>query len=142
MYIVESLREKYVRAQKERNPDSKIYSYYLSVALKVEKDGGAEKKIINEFQKAIKELKDNMKYVSSSAREEIQHEIDVVSEYLPKQLSAIEIEQIVLQVKSELGYENSIPRKEMGKVIKAVKSKVGDSSDGQTISSIVKEYVE
>lgn len=142
MYIVESLRKKYVRAQKERNPDSKIYSYYLSVALKVEKDGGAEKKIINEFQKAIKELKDNMKYVSSSAREEIQHEIDIVSEYLPKQLSAIEIEQIVLQVKSELGYENSIPRKEMGKVIKAVKSKVGDSSDGQTISSIVKEYVE
>lgn len=142
MYIVESLREKYVRAQKERNPDSKIYSYYLSVALKVEKDGGAEKRIINEFQKAIKELKDNMKYVSSSAREEIQHEIDIVSEYLPKQLSAIEIEQIVLQVKSELGYENSIPRKEMGKVIRAVKSKVGDSSDGQTISSIVKEYVE
>lgn len=142
MHIVESLREKYVRAQKERNPDSRIYSYYLSVALKVEKDGGAEKKIINEFQKAIKELKDNMKYVSSSAREEIQHEIDIVSEYLPKQLSAIEIEQIVLQVKSELGYENSIPRKEMGKVIKAVKSKVGDSSDGQTISSIVKEYVE
>lgn len=142
MYIVESLREKYVRAQKERNPDSKIYSYYLSVALKVEKDGGAEKRIINEFQKAIKELKDNMKYVSSSAREEIQHEIDIVSEYLPKQLSAIEIEQIVLQVKSELGYENSIPRKEMGKVIRAVKSKIGDSSDGQTISSIVKEYVE
>lgn len=115
MHIVESLREKYVRAQKERNPDSRIYSYYLSVALKVEKDGGAEKKIINEFQKAIKELKDNMKYVSSSAREEIQHEIDIVSEYLPKQLSAIEIEQIVLQVKSELGYENSIPRKEMGR---------------------------
>ena len=47
-----------------------------------------------------------------------------------------------MQVKSELGYENPIPRKEMGKVIKAVKSKVGDSSDGQTISSIVKEYVE
>ena len=83
-----------------------------------------------------------MKYVSPSAREEIQHEIDIVSEYLPKQLSTIEVEQIVLQIKSELGYENSIPRKEMGRVIKAVKSKVGDSSDGQTISSIVKEYVE
>ena len=142
MYIIKSLREKYVRAQKEKNPDSKIYSYYLSVALKVEKDGGAEKEIIKEFQKAIKELKDNMKYVSSSAREEIQHEIDIVSEYLPKQLSTIEVEQIVLQVKSELGYKNSIPRKEMGKVIKAVKSKIGDASDGQTISSIVKEYVE
>ena len=142
MYITKSLREKYIRARKEKNPDSEIYSYYLSVALKVEKDGGAEKEIIKEFQKAIKELKDNMKYVSSSAREEIQHEIDIVSEYLPKQLSTIEVEQIVLQIKSELGYENSIPRKEMGKVIKAVKSKVGDSSDGQTISSIVKEYVE
>ena len=142
MYITKSLREKYIRAQKEKNPDSKNYSYYLSVALKVEKDGGAEKEIVKEFQKAIKELKDNMKYVSPSVREEIQHEIDIVSEYLPKQLSAVEVEQIVLQIKSELGYENSIPRKEMGKVIKAVKSKVGDSSDGQTISSIVKEYVE
>ena len=142
MCIVESLREKYIRAQKEKNPDSKIYSYYLSVALKVKKDGGAEKEIVKEFQKAIKELKDNMKYVSSSAREEIQHEIDIVSEYLPKQLSTIEVEQIVIQVKSELGYESSIPSKEMRKVIKAVKSKVGDSSDGQTISSIVKEYVE
>lgn len=142
MCITESLREKYIRAQKEKNSDSKIYSYYLSVALKVEKDGGAEKEIVKEFQKAIKELKDNMKYVSSSAREEIQHEIDIVSEYLPKQLSTIEVEQIVHQIKSELGYENSIPRKEMGKVIKAVKSKIGDASDGQTISSIVKEYVE
>lgn len=142
MYIAKSLREKYIRAQKEKNPDSKIYSYYLSVALKVKKDGGAEKEIVKEFQKTIKELKDNMKYVSSSAREEIQHEIDIVSEYLPKQLSTIEVEQIVLQIKSELGYENAIPRKEMGKVIKVVKSKVGDSSDGQTISSIVKEYVE
>lgn len=142
MYIIKSLREKYIRAQKEKNPDSKIYSYYLSVALKVEKDGGAEKEIIKEFQKSIKELKDNMKYVSPSAREEIQHEIDIVSEYLPKQLSTIEVEQIVMQVKSELGYENSIPRKEMGKVIKTVKSKIGDASDGQTISSIVKEYVE
>lgn len=142
MYITESLREKYVRARLKKNPDSKIYSYYLSVALKVEKDGGAEKEIVKEFQKAIKELKDNMKYVSPSAREEIQHEIDIVSEYLPKQLSTIEVEQIVHQVKSELGYENSIPRKEMGKVIKAVKSKIGDASDGQTISSIVKEYVE
>ena len=102
MCIVESLREKYIRAQKEKNPDSKIYSYYLSVALKVKKDGGAEKEIVKEFQKAIKELKDNMKYVSS-AREEIQHEIDIVSEYLPKQLSTIEVEQIVIQVKSELG---------------------------------------
>lgn len=74
MYIIKSLREKYIRAQKEKNLDSKIYSYYLSVALKVEKDGGAEKEIVKEFQKAIKELKDNMKYVSSSAREEIQHE--------------------------------------------------------------------
>lgn len=142
MYITKSLREKCIRAQKEKNPDSKIYSYYLSVALKVEKDGGEEKEIVKEFQKAIKELKDNMKYVSSFVCEEIQHEIDIVSEYLPKQLSTIEVEQIVLQIKSELEYENSIPRKEIGKVIKAVKSKVGDSSDGQTISSIVKEYVE
>ncbi len=59
----------------------------------------------------------------------------IISNYLPKQATEKEVEAIVKSVICELGASSM---KDMGKVMNAVKSELGDKSDGKTISTIVK----
>ena len=59
----------------------------------------------------------------------------IISNYLPKQATEKEVEAIVRSVICELGASSM---KDMGKVMNAVKSELGDKSDGKTISTIVK----
>ena len=59
----------------------------------------------------------------------------IISNYLPKQATEKEVEEVVKSAICELGASSM---KDMGKVMNAVKSKLGDKSDGKTISTIVK----
>ena len=65
----------------------------------------------------------------------IQFEIDFLSEWLPEQLSEVDIEKIVDEVLSAMG---EVDISQMGRVIGAVMSK-GDGIDGSVVSRIVKE---
>ena len=65
----------------------------------------------------------------------IQFEIDFLSEWLPEQLSEVDIEKIVDEVLSSIG---EVDISQMGRVIGAVMSK-GDGIDGSIVSRIVKE---
>jgi len=67
--------------------------------------------------------------------DKIQFEVDFLSEWLPEQLSAEDIEKLVEEVLSEMG---EVDMSQMGKVIGAVMSK-GEGIDGGTVSQIVKE---
>lgn len=59
----------------------------------------------------------------------------IISNYLPKQATEEEVEAIVRSVICELGASSM---KDMGRVMNAVKSEIGERSDGKTISTIVK----
>jgi len=59
----------------------------------------------------------------------------IISNYLPKQVTEKEVEAVVKSVICELGASSM---KDMGRVMNAVKSELGDKSDGKTISTIVK----
>ena len=59
----------------------------------------------------------------------------IISNYLPKQATEKEVEAIVKSIICELGASSM---KDMGKVMNAVKSELGDKSDGKTISMVVK----
>ena len=65
----------------------------------------------------------------------IQFEIDFLSEWLPEQLSEVDIEKIVDEVLSSMG---EVDISQMGRIIGAVMSK-GDGIDGSVVSRIVKE---
>ena len=65
----------------------------------------------------------------------IQFEIDFLSEWLPEQLSEVDIEKIVDEVLSSI---DEVDISQMGRVIGAVMSK-GDGIDGSVVSRIVKE---
>ena len=69
---------------------------------------------------------------------EIKEEIAILSEYLPKQLSNEEVEAIVKEIIETVG-ATSI--KDMGKVMKSAKEKIGAASDGRTINEAVKKLL-
>jgi uncharacterized protein YqeY len=113
--------------------------------LQIEKDKGIEvndEMIIDIIAKEMKKKKDAMPDFEKAGRQDLidqtNKEIEILSKYLPKQLSKEEIKQIVQQVIAELG-ATSI--KDMGPVMKEAKAKIGASADGRTINEVVKEVL-
>ena len=113
--------------------------------LQVEKDKQItldDNQIIDIIAKESKKRKDSLTDYEKSGRQdlinEIKEEIEILAEYLPKQLSIEEVETIVKQIIKE---EDATSMKDMGKVMKAAKEKIGASSDGRTINEIVKKLL-
>ena len=68
-----------------------------------------------------------------------QQEIDVLSAYLPEQLSEDEIKAAITSTINELGAEGP---QAMGQVIGAVKAKLGSAADGATVARLTKELLQ
>lgn len=113
--------------------------------LQVEKDKQIEltdEQIIEIMAKEAKKRRDSLVDYEKSGRTDliaqIKEEISIIEEYLPKQLSKEEVKEIVKEVIEQTG-ATSI--KDMGKVMKAAKEKIGAASDGRTINEVVKELL-
>lgn len=116
-----------------------------SSILQIEKDKAIEvtdEQIIEIIAKEAKKRKDAAQDFEKSGREDlinqVKEEIEIISEYLPKQLTKDEITEIVKQVIDETG-ATSI--KDMGKVMKSAKEKMGATADGKTINEVVRELL-
>lgn len=96
----------------------------------------AEIKIL---QKLVKQRKESATIYKEQGREDLyaveQEEIDVISQFLPKQLERADIEQIVAKIIAESG-ATSI--KEMGKVMGLANKELAGKADGKLIGEIVK----
>lgn len=101
-----------------------------------ELDQDAEIKIL---QKLVKQRKESATIYKDQGRDDLfqveQEEIDVISQFLPKQLDKEEIEAIVVRIIAETG-ATSI--KEMGKVMGAANKELAGKADGKLIGEIVK----
>lgn len=111
--------------------------------LQVEKDKQIELKddqIIEIIAKESKKRKDSLGDYEKSGRQDlinqIHEEITILAEYLPRPLSREEIEKIIEEVVIET---QATSMKDMGKVMKAAKEKIGVAADGKIINEIVKE---
>ena len=142
--LKEKLLEDMKNAMKDKNVVRKnVIQMVRAAILQVEKDKHIElndEQIIETIAKESKKRKDSLADYERSGREDliaqINEEIEILSEYLPKPLSREEIEKIVEDVIKETG-ATSI--KEMGVVMKEAKAKIGPAADGKTINEIVKE---
>ena len=112
-------------------------------------DEAAELKII---QKYVTKMEDAEKQYSQASREDLasecRDELEVLRKLLPEPVTASEIyEELRYWAKKhhylneEIASEIQIPKKEMGVVIKYIKSKL-PTADGKMISEIVKENLE
>ena len=144
--LKEKLLEDLKNSMKEKNVVRKnVIQMVRAAILQVEKDNHVElddKQIIDIMAKESKKRKDSLGDYEKSGREdlinEIKEEIAILAEYLPKQLTAEEVEAIVKEVILE---EGATSIKDMGKVMKLAKEKIGAASDGRTINEAVKKLL-
>jgi uncharacterized protein YqeY len=103
----------------------------------LEDDGIAEV-----IAKELKSRRDALSEFEKSDREDLisktNKEIEIIKAYLPKQLTAEEVEVIVKEAIAETG---AVSAKEMGKVMKAVMPKVKGKADGNLVNEIVKKLL-
>jgi len=101
-----------------------------------------DEEIIEVISSEIKKRKDSISQFESGGRPELaegeKKEIDMLSPYMPEQMSEDEVREIVKATISETGASEA---KDMGRVIGAVMPKVKGRADGQMVSSIVKELL-
>ena len=142
--LKEKLLEDLKICMKEKNVVRKnVIQMVRAAILQVEKDKQVtleDAQIVDIIAKESKKRKDALADYEKSGREdlinEIKDEIAVLAEYLPKQLAPEEVEAIVKEVIAEVG---ATSMKDMGKVMKTAKEKIGAASDGKTINEAVKK---
>ena len=113
--------------------------------LQIEKDKGIEvedEKIIHILAKELKKKKDALKDFEKAERQDLidltNREIEILQEYLPKQLSRDEVKVEVQKIISEIG---ATSMKDMGAIMKEAKAKMGASAEGKTINEVAKEIL-
>jgi len=90
------------------------------------------------IQREAKKRRDSIDEFEKAGRTEMaaneKAELEVLTEYLPKALSAEELESLIREVITEVG---ATSKKDMGAVMKVAQSKVDGRADGKSVSALV-----
>lgn len=94
------------------------------------------------LQKLVKQRQDSLAIYEAQNRPDLatveKEEIEVIQRYLPKQMTAEEIETIVSSLIKE---NNAAGIKDMGKVMGLASKALSGKADGKTIAEIVKKLL-
>jgi len=111
----------------------------VEVDERIEVDDAGIYKLI---QKSLKQREDSASQFKEAGRDDLYEkemkEAEILKVYMPKQLSEEELTTVINATIAKLGASSM---KEMGMVMKAVNEEVGSSSDGKTISNLVKDLL-
>lgn len=103
----------------------------------------SDEDIIDIISKQVKEKRDVIEEFKKGGREDLvaltNKEIEILLEYLPKQLSEEDVEKIVRETINEIGAKSI---KDIGMVMKSVLPKVKGKSDGSLVNKIARKYLE
>ena len=99
-------------------------------------DEATEQKFL---QKMMKQRKDSLEIFEQQQREDLavkeREEIAVIERFLPKQLSQLELTEIIKKIIVETGATTAA---DLGKVMGAATKQLAGKADGKMISSVVK----
>ena len=151
MSLRESIELDYKTALKAKDKN-KISTYRLILSgikdLDINNRSGAEKKetdnedIKKLLKKMIKQRSESIELYKKNNRKDLQdieeQEVEIISQYLPKQISEEETKKICEEVIKSTG-ANSI--KDMGKVMGELKKNNADSIDFSKAGAIIKELL-
>lgn len=94
------------------------------------------------LQKLVKQRKDSLEIYEQQKRDDLaqkeKEEIEIIEKFLPRQLSAEELE---LEIKKIIAETGAASPADMGKVMGVATKKLSGSSDGKTISAVVKKLL-
>ena len=151
MSLRENIESDYKTALKSKDKN-KISTYRLILSgikdLDINNRSGAEKKETDDedikklLKKMIKQRSESIELYKKNNRKDLQdieeQEVDVISQYLPKQISEEDTKKICEEVIKSTG-ANSI--KDMGKVISELKKNNAESIDFSKAGAIIKELL-
>jgi uncharacterized protein YqeY len=92
------------------------------------------------LQKLVKQRRDSATIFKEQGRDDLagpeEAQIEVISQFLPKQLSQEEVAAVIDQVIQEIGASSM---QDMGRVMGMVTKQLAGQADGKTISTLVKQ---
>ena len=144
--LKEKLMEDLKEAMRNKNEIKKNTVQMVRAAiLQIEKDKGIQvedDRILEIIAKEVKSKRDALKDFEKAERQDLidqtHQEIEVLQQYLPKQLSREEIKVELEKIIAEIG---ATTMKDMGAIMKQAKAKMGASADGKTINEVAKEIM-
>ncbi len=135
-------------AMKAKNADKVNTLRFLQAAVKnkeieVRPNGLTDEDVVAVLRKSVKQRQDSIEQYVSAGRTDLadkeKMELSIIEGYLPKQMSADQIEAVVKQAITEVGATSP---KEMGAVMKAVQAKTQGTADNKIVSEIVKKLLQ
>lgn len=94
------------------------------------------------LQKLVKQRKDSLEIFEKQNREDLavkeREEIEVMEKFLPKQMGAEELREIISSLIKQTGAASAA---DMGKVMGMANKQLAGKADGKTIASMVKELL-
>ena len=144
MSMMENVAKDLTSAMKEQDKFTLSVLRMLKSALQLEKISEkhdlTDDEVITVVKRQVKTRKDSMsEYEQYNKMEEVENlkkEIEVLSKYLPPELSKEEIEKVLDDIFAEIKPESI---KDMGKIMKEATAKLGNAADMSLVSSLVKE---
>lgn len=115
---------------------------YAQVDAKAKTDGLDNNEIIKLIQKEAKKRQESADLYKKAGDEQRASaellEKQIISKYLPQQLSEEEIDKLIGEA---IEQEDEVSYKSMGKIISFVKEKAGASADGGVVAKLVKNRI-
>ena len=144
--LKEKLLEDLKECMKTKNVIRKnVIQMVRAAILQIEKDKKIEvsdSQIVEIIAKEAKKRKDALEDYQKSGREDLieqmNQEIKILNEYLPKQLTEEELTQKMQEIITELG-ATSI--KDIGAVMKKAKETIGAAANGKAINEVAKKIL-
>ena len=146
MTLKERLADDLKSAMKEKNVIRKnVVQMVRAAVLQFEKDNKVtleDDGVLEVIAKQLKQRKDSLPDYEKSGRDDLiadlKAEMDVLMDYLPKQLTREELEVIVKEAIDSTGASSM---KDMGKIMAAVMPKVKGRADGKAINETAKKLL-
>ena len=144
--LKEKLMEELKEAMREKDIIKKnVIQMVRAAILQIEKDKGIEvddSKILEIIAKEVKTRQDSITDFEKGGRQDLveqaKREIEILSKYLPKQLTREELKEKLAIIIKEIG---ATSMKDMGNVMKEAKAQIGTAADGRSINEVVKELL-
>ena len=94
------------------------------------------------LQKLVKQRKESLEIYEKQNRKDLadkeKEEIDVIEKFLPQQMSAHELKEVIAAIVKETG---AATQADIGKVMGIANKQLAGKADGKTIAAVVKEIL-
>lgn len=147
MTLEEKIMEALKTAMREKDEAAKRGIRAIKAALLLAKTDGSGQEITPEreiaiLQKLVKQRRESLEIYERENRSDLaqkeQEEINVIEQYLPKQLDASELEAEIRAIIAETGAASP---KDLGKVMGAASKRLAGKAEGKAISETAKRLL-